>query len=992
MSKMILQVTKLCVLGLLAICVCRPVSAQDRVAEFDEVRRLDEEVTRLYQMGRYAEAIPSAEKALAIVEKTLRDHPTTATIVRTLAALHIAVGDYARADVYQQRWLTMITKLAGRDSPTYLADAFTFLSVFYFDRGEYDRAGALLQRALPIIEKAWGPVNNAVAMIVGNLGEVYSAKGDYARAEPFYLRSLAIREKLLSPDHTDVAIVLNNLAGMYLRKGDYAHAAPLYQRTVEILEKSLSKDDPRVATALNNQASLYNVQRDYARAESLYKRALEIRQKKFGDMHPDVANSLSNLALFYWNRGDNERAEAMFQRTLRIFENILNAENSFVAIVLNNLATLYWNRGDYARAEGAYQRAHTIIEKAVGAEHPDIALILSNRATMYWHRGDFAKVLELQQQIIAIEEKNLARNLTTGSQQQKQYYLNTLLGETYSAVTLNVRDMRQSAAAAQLALNVILQRKGRVLDTMSDQITSLRRHATPQDQKLLNQLVATRSRLATLQLSGTGTRGLDERRSEILKLEGEEERLEANISRQSAEFRAVAQPITLDAVRQAIPPDTALVELFVYHPFITKAAERPFSMPRYVAYILRHDESVPRWVELGEAARIDSQVKDLRAALRNPKNSDFKQLARSLDEQVMRPIRQLLGATRRIFLAPDGLLSLIPFASLVDENNHYLIENYSLNYITRGRDLLRLQLSGESREKPMIFADPLYDLTVTGQPRPTDSQKIDSPVESNTNKRRSKDFTALNYRPLLGTAAEGAALNKLFPDASVLMQEHATEAVLKRVHRPSFLHIATHGFFLNDQSQPAISLTQGFGFDLGRDTEVLVAATNENPLLRSGLIFAGVKQQSSGAGEDGVLTALEVAGLDLWGTKLVVLSACVTGLGDVKDGAGVYGLRRALVLAGSETQVMSLWKVSDAGTRDLMTAYYTRLKAGEGRTEALRQVQLEMLRGKLMPAVTMSIGRRETSDAVDLAPNNYRHPYYWAAFIPSGDWRSMAGK
>jgi hypothetical protein len=151
----------------------------------------------------------------------------------------------------------------------------------------------------------------------------------------------------------------------------------------------------------------------------------------------------------------------------------------------------------------------------------------------------------------------------------------------------------------------------------------------------------------------------------------------------------------------------------------------------------------------------------------------------------------------------------------------------------------------------------------------------------------------------------------------------------------------------------------------------------ESPLLRSGLILAGVRQRQSGAGEDGVLTALETAGLDLWGTNLVVLSACETGLGDVRNGEGVYGLRRALVLAGSQTQMMSLWKVSDAGTRDLMSAYYTRLQAGEGRTEALRRVQLAMLRGELEP----------TQDAA-----GYQHPYYWAAFILSGDWRSMDGK
>ena len=141
---------------------------------------------------------------------------------------------------------------------------------------------------------------------------------------------------------------------------------------------------------------------------------------------------------------------------------------------------------------------------------------------------------------------------------------------------------------------------------------------------------------------------------------------------------------------------------------------------------------------------------------------------------------------------------------------------------------------------------------------------------------------------------------------------------------------------------------------------------SENPLLRSGLALTGANDRQGGEGEDGVLTALEAAGLDLWGTKLVVLSACETGVGEVRNGDGVYGLRRALVLAGVESQVMSLWQVSDAATRDLMVAYYQRLQAGEGRTEALRQVQLSMLRGPM-----------------------WQHPFFWASFIQSGDWRQL---
>ena len=205
------------------------------------------------------------------------------------------------------------------------------------------------------------------------------------------------------------------------------------------------------------------------------------------------------------------------------------------------------------------------------------------------------------------------------------------------------------------------------------------------------------------------------------------------------------------------------------------------------------------------------------------------------------------------------------------------------------------------------------------------------------------------------------------PQATVLSGEQATEAALRRVSGPRILHVATHGFFLRDgdtatgrTAQPAPDLT---GTRLGK-----WVAWTENPLLRSGLALAGANQGKSGA-DDGVLTALEAAGLDLWGTKLVVLSACDTGVGEVRNGDGVYGLRRALVLAGSESQMMSLWPVSDRSTRDLMIAYYTNLAQSVGRAEALRQAQLGLLRD----------ARR-------------RHPYYWAGFIQSGEWGTLGGR
>jgi CHAT domain-containing protein len=359
-------------------------------------------------------------------------------------------------------------------------------------------------------------------------------------------------------------------------------------------------------------------------------------------------------------------------------------------------------------------------------------------------------------------------------------------------------------------------------------------------------------------------------------------------------------------------------------------------------------------VDLGEAAAIDRSITALRQALRDPKRTDVKQRARAVDELVMSPVRALLGKTRWALLSPDGSLNLIPFAALVDERNQYLITRYSFSYLTSGRDLLRLRIARENRNDPLIVADPAF------------GEIEEAPAAADRDVGLA-DLSQLRLRRLPGTASEAQALKALLPRATVLTEERATEAALKQVSSPSILHIATHGFFLKD-AEAAPENSRDIGLP-GEGALTGVAPDRvENPLLRSGLVLAGANNRRSGE-EDGVLTALEVAGLDLWGTKLVVLSACNTGVGEVKNGEGVYGLRRALALAGAESQVMSLWSVSDRGTRDLMVSYYRALRRGEGRGEALRQVQLHMLGSK-----------------------DRQHPYYWASFIQSGEWKSLEGK
>jgi CHAT domain-containing protein len=409
------------------------------------------------------------------------------------------------------------------------------------------------------------------------------------------------------------------------------------------------------------------------------------------------------------------------------------------------------------------------------------------------------------------------------------------------------------------------------------------------------------------------------------------------------------------------------VEFFVYRHFNAraKAGER-YGSPRYVAYVVRR-QGAARWVELGEQAAIDATVTRLRAALRDRRRSDVKPLARAADKKVMRPVRRLLGQTTNVFLAPDGALNLLPFAALADETGRYLIERYSFSYLTSGRDLLRLEIKQPNKQSALVVANPDFGEDAKAGTAQERILKYRPGVKAAAD--GSVPLSEFYFPPLQGTAGEASALKMMMADAKLLTQAQATETALKQVSSPRILHIATHGFFLEGQPSPT-----GEG-RLLRPTGI--TSTNnrtENPLLRSGLALAGANLQKGGDGEDGILTAQEAAGLDLWGTKLVVLSACDTGVGEVKTGEGVYGLRRALVLAGSETQVMSLWPVSDAGTRDLMIGYYKRLLTGEGRTQALRQTQLEMLNRK------------------DRGSPNYSHPYFWASFIQSGEWANLEGR
>ncbi len=947
---------------------------------------------RIYDLrGDFLRAEPLYKRALEIQEKSLGpENAQVATTLTNLGVMYQAKGDYGQAEQLLLRALAIREKAAGTEE-IFIIQSLKSLASLYETKGEYDKAGPLLERVVIKLEKLLGPDNPIIAPALSDFALHYKNQGDYVKAEQLYQRAIAILEKGRGPDDASLAAPLDNLANLYQTRGDYERAEALYKRALTIKEKSLSPEDPEFATTLSNLAVLYEEQRKYEQAEPLLQRALAIKEKALGPMHPEVATLLSNLEVLYYDKGDYEKAAALSERVLTIKEKALGPEHPDVAIALNNIAALKEKEGDYKGAKILYLRALSIYEKKLGPKHPDTTSMVLNLALLEAAHGEMPEAIRYLTRGTDISEYNAALILAIGSEQQKSRYLSTLASETDYTISLHLRSVPNDLSAARLALTTILRRKGRALDAMTEQLAALRRRSDPQDRALLESLDTVRSQLATLVLNGPSPQtSATEHQAAVAKLDAEVQRLEAAIAS--------------------------------YRPYNAQAKNRAerSGAARYAAYVLRRNDQ-PRWVDLGDAAAINADVAALRKALISPRSTNVKQVGQALYGKVMRLVLPLVGNTHRLFVSPDSDLNLIPFGALVDEQDRYLVETYSITYLTSGRDLLRLQVHTNSKQGPVIFANPSFD-----QSGDTNSQKG---TDTNGKGRRSVDLRDAKFNALPGTAGEAKALAGVLPDVKVFTGAQATEAALKQVSGPRILHVATHGFFLPDRPQPNADAARGRGLGISGSSQV-PEARDENPLLRSGLALAGVNQRQSGAGEDGVLTALEATGLDLWGTKLVVLSACETGLGEVKNGEGVYGLRRALVLAGSESQVMSLWQVSDAATRDLMAAYYKRLQDGEGRTEALRQVQLMMIQPEAdgRRQVAEGGGRRQAAGAGNTAASaapdsaastapgsassaastqqrglaitregktvreDRSHPFYWASFIQSGDWRSLDGR
>lgn len=415
----------------------------------DDADTLNAQVLKLYGEGRYAEAVPLAQRALALYEMVLGPgHPDVGTALNNLAEVYRLQGRYADAEPLYKRSLAIREMALGPDHPE-VANSLTNLAVLYDSRGRHGEVELLYKRALAIREKSLGVEHPDVGATLSNLAELYRTQGRYGDAEPLYKRTVTIYEKVLGPDHTSVARSLNNLAALYenqdrygeaellykrslsigekalgpnhpdvgatlnnlavvfLSQGRFAEAEPLFQRALAIWERAFGPDHRHIGAALNGLAELYRAQRRFSEAEPLYKRSLAIYEKALGSDHPDVGNCLNNLALLYSMQRRFGEVEPLYKRSLAIREKALGPDHPDVGTSLNNLAMLYNILGRTSEAEPLIKRSLSIREKAGGPNHLSVAVPLNNLAFLYHSQGRYAEAVPLYKRALSIAEKEL---------------------------------------------------------------------------------------------------------------------------------------------------------------------------------------------------------------------------------------------------------------------------------------------------------------------------------------------------------------------------------------------------------------------------------------------------------------------------------------------------------------------------------------------------------------------------------------------------------
>ena len=908
------------------------------------------------QRGALKEAEPLLRRAIAGAEKGNAFMRIAGDALHEkLGLVLMARAKYDEAEKELRIALAALEKLGGELNPR-AARTTAYLSTLYQNSEQFEAGERLLTSTIDRWRKAYGEGHGQVGMLRNELAMTYFARGDLERAEVLLRQALAALEavEIKQPRFAlqliaVIASLDRNLGHVLERKGNIKGAEERYRTSHQLSIDFLGDANTSTAHAKAQLGRFLGSHGKVEEGTGLLRQAVSTYESSVPLNYPLLLAALLQLGNVLLRGADDAAgAVAVFQQAAAIAE---KRQSSISGSVLSNLAWSLERDRRSAEAEATHLRALATARQRYGDFHAETRGVLAGLLRFYMGSQRVDDALRAAKELGEANEDTVLRALLLGSERQRRAYIehSAIQQELETALTLHLKQAPANQAAAALAFTTLLRRKGRALEASADGLRRLRRHLSPNDSQTLAELQTKRTAAAALAFRGPlREQSRSDFEEALAALTAEADALEERLGGTRGNLRTLKPSITWESIQKAVPHGGTLIELVSYHPISLGSEHRNAKrLPEYAAYTLRASGQ-PMATTLGEAKQIETLATRMRSRLAS-RRPDWVEPARRLYDLLILPIRDHLGEGNALFVAPDGALNLVPFGLLLDKDGRFLMERHDVTYLSSGRDLLDVTPNpSATRSPPLILAAPDFDAS---SPNP----------ESKPNAAAHALLGKIRFGPLPGTLREARLIASTLKGATLLSGRAANETALREAKGPDVLHIATHGFFLEPKSSTGNGAR---GLEIVDQLDVERAEPRilpVDPLLRAGIALSGANRRTGGSGDDGIVTALELASIDLDDTELVTLSACDTAVGEVKNGEGVFGMRRALVIAGAKTQLLSLWPVADDATQDLMARYYKRVDAGRGRGEALRDVQLEVMHSR---------GRS--------------HPYYWGGFLVSG--------
>lgn len=870
--------------------------------------------------GEYDKAIEYFDRDLKIQEKAVGQiHLKYANAMMSKASALISTGNSYLAESLFEECDEIYSRLYGKMHPEY-AIYLNNYGLYLFNRGDYYNAGEKLKDAYDIQINSFGPEHPDNISLLCNIANLEVEKNQFKEAEQNLLNALKIAKTNFKPEQPEYSTTLNNVATLYYHLGNYDKAELYWKEALELRKNYYGENHTEYAVSLNNMGTLFlgrasisdkteEINLFTTEAISYFKKALAVDSVARGENDPERGSHFNNLAEAYRLKNEPQLAEKYYLKSLELEEKGFGKENPRSAVTYHNLALLYTGMKELDKAENAALTSISVFEKNYGKQSSAASGVTASLAFIYESSSKNEKAKSLYLDALSRQRILLEQNFSFLSETEKENYLSSVFiyNDMFNSFALKTK--AADPAITQMVYDNELYNKGILFRSSSRVKESVLASGN-------ENLIATYNEWAEVkkELSSIYSSNKSDKNEKIKLLEEKSNELEKSMVSASGNLERdlSRKDITWKTIKTNLKPNQAVIE------FIHFIRNDELKEDLYCALIITSGSSSPIMTELFTEKQIKDIIGKNTATTYESVSSLYgkqKSLNIELFSLIWGPLETSLKGITEIYYSPAGILHKISFSSIGDANGKFVSDKYILHQVNSTAAICEKSEGNTdpSQSTIAVIGGVNYDTKIS-------SQKVWS------------------YLP--GTLTESEhiqnTLSKTGIKSTVFTADNASEENLKKMDgasSPEILHIATHGFFFgdpNEQKEKIEKQNTSVKFR-GESRGIKTLVENPNPMMRSGLVLAGANdiwndtQADYSNNEDGILTAYEVSLMNLQNTKLVVLSACETGLGDIKGTDGVYGLQRAFRMAGTDFLVMSLWQVPDKETDEFMTAFYTEL-------------------------------------------------------------------